>query len=66
MDLHNKKLFGSAYDVSMTSKLAITAVENACLNIKETEGIHGIFSFDSKSKKEEVNQTEYSDSKTVK
>ena len=39
MDLHSKKILGYAYDVSMTEELAITAVKNACLNGKDTDGI---------------------------
>lgn len=39
MDLHSKKIIGYAYDTSMTAELAVRAVENACLNIKSTEGI---------------------------
>lgn len=36
MDLHSKKSFGYAYDLSMTAELAIKAVKNACLNVKDT------------------------------
>ena len=39
MDLHSKKILGYAYDVSMTAELAIKAVKNACLNVKDTDGI---------------------------
>ncbi|WP_120198708.1 IS3 family transposase, partial [Lacrimispora algidixylanolytica] len=39
MDLHSKKIIGYAYDTSMTAKLAVKAVENACLNAKSTKGI---------------------------
>ena len=39
MDLHNKKLIGYAYDVFMITENTIKAVSNACLNIKDTEGI---------------------------
>ena len=39
MDLHSKKILGYAYDVSMTAELVIKAVNNACLNVKDTEGI---------------------------
>ncbi|MFU0827921.1 MAG: Integrase catalytic domain-containing protein [Lachnoclostridium sp.] len=39
MDLYSKKIIGYAYHTSMTAELAIKAVENACLNVKKTEGI---------------------------
>lgn len=39
MDLHSKKILGYAYDVSMTAELAIKAVKNACLNVKDTNRI---------------------------
>lgn len=39
LHLHSKKILGYAYDVSMTAELAIKAVNNACLNVKDTEGI---------------------------
>lgn len=39
MDLHSKKIIGYSYDTSMTAELAVEAVENACLNVKSTEGI---------------------------
>ncbi len=39
MDLHSKKIIGYAYDVSMTAELAIKAVKNACINVKDTNGI---------------------------
>lgn len=39
MDLFSKKIIGYAYDTSMTADLAVKAVENACLNVKATEGI---------------------------
>lgn len=39
MDFHSKKIIGYAYDTSMTSELAVKAVKNACLNIKDTKGI---------------------------
>ena len=39
IDLYSKKVLGYAYDVSMILELAIKAVNNACLNIKDTEGI---------------------------
>ncbi len=39
MDLYSKKIIGHAYGTSMTAELAVKAVENACLNVKTTEGI---------------------------
>jgi transposase len=39
MDLYSKKIIGYAYGTSMTVELAVKAVENACLNVKNTEGI---------------------------
>lgn len=39
MDFHSKKIIGYAYDTSMTAELALKAVKNACLNIKDTKGI---------------------------
>ena len=39
MDFHTKKIIGYAYSKSMTSELAVKAVENACINVKETTGI---------------------------
>ena len=39
MDLHSKKILGYAYDRSMTAELAIKAVKNTCLNVKDTEEI---------------------------
>lgn len=39
MDLYSKKIIGYAYGRSMTAELAVKAVENACLNVKTTEGI---------------------------
>ena len=39
MDLHSKKIIGYAYARNMTTKLAVNAIENACLNIKDTIGI---------------------------
>lgn len=39
MDLCSRKIIGYAYGTSMTSELAVQAVKNACLNIKDTEGI---------------------------
>lgn len=34
MDLYSKKCIGYAYGTSMTTKLVIEALENACLNVK--------------------------------
>lgn len=39
MDFHSKKIIGYAYDTSMTADLAVKAVKNACLNVKNTENI---------------------------
>lgn len=39
MDLHSKKIIVYAYDVAITAEFAIKTVNNACLNIKNTEGI---------------------------
>ncbi|MFP3152823.1 IS3 family transposase [Lachnospiraceae bacterium ZAX-1] len=39
MDLCNRKIIGYAYGTKMTAELATRAVENACLNVKETKGI---------------------------
>ena len=39
MDLCSRKIIGYAYGTSMTAELAVKAVENACLNVRETKGI---------------------------
>ena len=39
MDFHSKKIIGYSYDSSMTTELALKALENACLNVKTTKGI---------------------------
>ena len=39
MDLHTRKIIGYAYGTEMTAELAKKAVENACLNVPNTEGI---------------------------
>lgn len=39
MDLYTKKIIGYSYGTSMTAELAVKALENACINVKETEGI---------------------------
>lgn len=43
MDLCSRKIIEYAYGTSMTADLAVHAVKNACLNVKDTEGIilHG-------------------------
>ncbi len=39
MDLCSQKIMGYAYGTSMTTELAVKAVENACLNVSGTEEI---------------------------
>ncbi len=39
MDLFSRKIVGYAYGKNMTSELAGKAMENACLNVSNTEGI---------------------------
>ena len=39
MDLCSRKIIGYAYGTSMTADLAVKAVENACLNVRDTKGI---------------------------
>lgn len=39
MDFHSKKIIGYAYSKSMTAELAVKAVENACLNVRDSSGI---------------------------
>ena len=39
MDFHSKKIIGYSYDSTMSTDLAVKAVENACLNVKNTSGI---------------------------
>ena len=39
MDLCSRKIIGYAYGTSMTAELAVEAVKNACLNVKDTAGI---------------------------
>jgi transposase len=39
MDLCSRKIIGYAYGVHMTAELAVQAVKNACLNVRETQGI---------------------------
>jgi len=39
MDFHSKKIIGYAYSKAMTAEMAVKAIENACINVKETTGI---------------------------
>ncbi|MBP2070691.1 DDE-type integrase/transposase/recombinase [Thermoanaerobacterium butyriciformans] len=39
MDLYSKKIIGYAYGTYMTTELAIKAIKNTCLNVKDTKGI---------------------------
>ena len=39
MDLCSRKIIGYAYGTSMTTELAVKAVENACLSVRDTKGI---------------------------
>ncbi len=39
MDLCSRKIIGYAYGTTMTAELAVKAVENACLNVRDTKGI---------------------------
>jgi len=39
MDLYSRKITGYAYGTSITAELAVEAVKNACLNVKDTQGI---------------------------
>ena len=39
MDLCSRKIIGYAYGISMTVELAVEAVKNACLNVKDTQEI---------------------------
>lgn len=39
MDLCSRKIIGYAYGTAMTAELAVEAVRNACLNVKDTKGI---------------------------
>lgn len=39
MDFYSKKIIGWAYDTTMTAELAVKAIKNACLNVKQPEGI---------------------------
>lgn len=39
MDLHDRKIIGYAYGKNMTAELALEAVKNACLNVKDSTDI---------------------------
>ncbi len=39
IDLCSRKMIGYAYGTAMTAELAVKAVENACLNVRDTKGI---------------------------
>lgn len=39
MDLCSRKIIGYAYGTTMTAELAVEAVKNACLNVRNTHGI---------------------------
>lgn len=39
MDFYSKKIIGWSFSKKMTTELALKAVQNACLNVKDTEGI---------------------------
>jgi putative transposase len=39
MDFYSRKIIGWSYGTSMTCELAVKAVQNACLNVKNTDGI---------------------------
>jgi len=39
MDLYNRKIIGYSYGKKATAELAKKAVENACINVKDTTGI---------------------------
>lgn len=39
MDLCSRKIIGYAYGTTMTAELAVKAVENACLNVQDSQGI---------------------------
>lgn len=39
MDFYSKKIIGWAFDTTMSAELATKAVTNACLNVKDSEGI---------------------------
>ncbi|WP_324826010.1 IS3 family transposase [Sinanaerobacter sp. ZZT-01] len=39
MDFYSKKIIGWAFDTTMSAELAVKAINNACLNVKNSEGI---------------------------
>lgn len=39
MDLCSRKIVGYAYGTSMKAELAVETVKNACLNVRNTQGI---------------------------
>ena len=39
MDFYSKKIIGWAFDTTMAAELAVKAINNACLNVKNPEGI---------------------------
>lgn len=39
IDLHSRKIVGWCYGTKMSSKLAVKAVANACVNVRKTEGL---------------------------
>ena len=39
MDMHTNKIIGYSYSKKMDKELVITALKNACINVKETNGI---------------------------
>lgn len=39
MDIYSKKIIEYAYGKSMSAELAVKAVKNDCLNVKNTKGI---------------------------
>lgn len=39
MDFHSKKIIGYSHNTSMTAELALQALKNACLNVKDPSGI---------------------------
>lgn len=39
MDLYNRKIIGYAYGKTMTTELALKAVEKACMNVSDAKGI---------------------------
>ncbi len=38
MDLYSRKIIGYAYGTSMTAELAVQAVKNVCLNVRDIGG----------------------------